>query len=72
MDPGIRLEMFLSFGASRPALEFIQLPVQRVPGALSPEVKRPVYEANRSPPSSAEIKNACNQSFLHIFSLRGD
>jgi len=31
-------------------------PIQWVPGALSLRVKRPGLEANRSPPSSAEVK----------------
>jgi hypothetical protein len=40
------------------ALGPTQLPIQWVPGALSLEVKRPVREADHSPPSSAEVKNA--------------
>jgi hypothetical protein len=35
-----------------------QHPVQWVPRALAPRVKRPGHEADRSPPSSAEVKNA--------------
>jgi hypothetical protein len=35
-----------------------QLPIQWNPGALPLEVKRPVREADRSPPSSAKVKNA--------------
>jgi hypothetical protein len=31
-------------------------PIQRVPGALSPGVKRPGHEADHSPPTSAEVK----------------
>jgi hypothetical protein len=34
-----------------------QLPIQWVPGALSPGVKRPGREADDSPPSSTEVKN---------------
>jgi hypothetical protein len=30
--------------------------IQRVPGALSPRVKRPEHEADHSPPTSAEVK----------------
>jgi hypothetical protein len=30
--------------------------IQWVPGALSPEVKRPWREADHSPPTSAEVK----------------
>jgi len=35
-----------------------QPPMQRVPRALSLGVKRPGREADLSPPSSAEVKNA--------------
>jgi hypothetical protein len=37
------------------ALGSTQPPIQRVPGALSLGVKRPGREADRSPPSSAEV-----------------
>jgi hypothetical protein len=43
---------------SRPALGPTQSPFQVVPGALSLAVKRPRREADHSPPSSAEVKNA--------------
>jgi hypothetical protein len=39
---------------SRPAVGPIQLAIQWVPGAVSPG-----YEADLSPPSSAEVKNVC-------------
>jgi hypothetical protein len=45
------------FLISRPAQRPIQLPVQWVPGALSPGLKRQGREANHSPPSSTEVKN---------------
>jgi hypothetical protein len=35
-----------------------QPPIQWVPGALSSGVKRPGREADHSPPSSDEVKNA--------------
>jgi hypothetical protein len=44
------------FLSSKPALWSTQPPIQRVPGALSPEVRQPGYEADHSPPSSAEVK----------------
>jgi hypothetical protein len=47
---------FLFFGASRPALGSTQPPIQWVPRALSPGVKRPGHEAEHSPPTSAEVK----------------
>jgi hypothetical protein len=42
--------------SSRPALGPTQPPIQWAPGALSPGVKRPGREADRSPPTSAEVK----------------
>jgi hypothetical protein len=52
------LRIFLFTTASRTALVPTQPPIQRVPGFLSLRVKRPGCEADHSPPSSAEIKNA--------------
>jgi hypothetical protein len=52
------LGIFLFFTASRTALGPTQPPIQWVPGALSLGVKRPGREADHSPPSSAEVKNA--------------
>jgi hypothetical protein len=45
------------FTAARPVPGPTQPPVQRVPGALSPGVKRSGREADHSP-SSAEVKNS--------------
>jgi hypothetical protein len=53
-DAGI----FLLATGSRPALEPTQPPIQWVPGALSPGVKRPGREADHKRSCSAEIKNA--------------
>jgi len=39
-------------------LEPTQPLIQCVPWAFSPGVKRPVREADHSPPSNAEVKNA--------------
>jgi hypothetical protein len=52
------LGIFLFTTASRPALVPTQPPIQWVAGVLSLGVKRPGREANHSPPSSAEVKNA--------------
>jgi hypothetical protein len=42
--------------SSRSSLGPTQPPVQRVPGAFLPRVKRSGREAHQSPPSSAEVK----------------
>jgi hypothetical protein len=52
------LGIFLLTTVSRTALGPTQPPIQRVPKALSLGVNRPSREADHSPPSSAEIKNA--------------
>jgi hypothetical protein len=52
------LGIFLFTTASRMFLGPTQPPIQWVPGALSLVVKRPGREADHSPPSSAEVKNA--------------
>jgi hypothetical protein len=45
--------------SSRPALGPTQPPIQWVPGALFPGVKRPGSEADHSPPATAEVKKTC-------------
>jgi hypothetical protein len=57
------LGIFLFTTASRPALEPTQPPIQWVAGGLSLGVKRPEREADHSPPSSAEVKNAWSYYF---------
>jgi hypothetical protein len=52
------LGIFLFGTASRPTLGPTKPPIQWVPGALSLWVKRLGREAERSPPSTAEAKNA--------------
>jgi hypothetical protein len=42
---------------SIPGLGPTQPPMQRLPGPISPAVKRPEREAHHSPPPSAEVKN---------------
>jgi hypothetical protein len=51
-----RVKNFLFSTSSRPALGSTQPPIQWVPWALFPGVKRPGYEADHSPPTSAEVK----------------
>jgi hypothetical protein len=50
--------IFLFTTASRPALRPTQTPIQWVPVAHSLGIKRPGREADHSPPSSVEVKNA--------------
>jgi len=54
--------------ASRMALGPSQPPIQWVTGVLSLGVKRPGREAERSPPSSAEVKK-CRDNFTYTFYL---
>jgi hypothetical protein len=54
-SPG-RVKNFLFSTSSRPDLGPTQLPIQWVPRALSPGVKRPGSEANHPLRTSAEIK----------------
>jgi hypothetical protein len=44
--------------ASRSSVGLTQSPLEWVPGALSPRLKRPVRKSDHSPPSSAEVENA--------------
>jgi hypothetical protein len=58
------LGIFLLTTVSRQALGHTQPLIQLVPGALSLGIKRAGCEADRSPPSSAELRNAwsCNST----------
>jgi hypothetical protein len=47
---------FYFFMSPRSSLGPTQAPIQWVPGALSPEVKRPGREADHSTPTSTEVK----------------
>jgi hypothetical protein len=55
-SPGRGWEVFTT--TSRSDLEPTQPPIQWVAGAVSVGVKRPGREADHSPPSSSEFKNA--------------
>jgi hypothetical protein len=66
--PGLGICLFTT--ASRPALGPTQLPIQRVPGALSLGLKRPGREANHSPPS-AKVKHACSYTSTLPIRLHG-
>jgi hypothetical protein len=54
-----RVQNFHISMSSRQDLGPIQLPIQWVPGAFSPEVKRAWRRADHSPPTSAEVKKTC-------------
>jgi hypothetical protein len=54
--PGGGWEFFSSPPRPEQLWGLTQPPIQWVPGAPSLGVKRPVREANHSPPSSAEVK----------------
>jgi hypothetical protein len=58
------LGIFLFSPVSRPALGPTQPPIQWVTGAPFLGIKRPGREVDRSPPSSAEVKE-CVELYLH-------
>jgi hypothetical protein len=55
--------------ASRPVLGPTQPPIQCVSWDLSPGIKRSGREADHSPPSSVEVKNAwsCTSTHPYVF-----
>jgi len=61
------------FTASRLTLGPTQPPTQRVPGSLTPGVKRPARKADHLPPFCAEVKNAWSYASIpeYIFKGRG-
>jgi hypothetical protein len=66
-----RKNIFL-FIKSRPDLEPTKLPIQWLPGVLSGEIKLSGPEADRSSPSSAEVKNVgVIPPLPHMSSWRG-
>jgi hypothetical protein len=65
------LGIFLFTTASRPALVSSQPPIQWVPGALSLRVKRQGREADHSPASRAEAKNAWSYTCTPPIHLHG-
>jgi hypothetical protein len=60
---------FLSATATRRSMEHTQPPIQGVPGAISPGMKRSRREADQSLPFNAEVKNAWSytSTFPYIF-----
>jgi hypothetical protein len=68
---GSEQEMFLFSTSSRQILGRNRPPIQWVMSTLSPEVKRPQRDANHSPSSTAEVKNAWRYTFSpHMSSQR--
>jgi hypothetical protein len=65
------LGIILLTTASKQALWPTQPPMQWVPGSLSLWAKRPVREADHSPPSNAEVKNAWSYNFTPPIPLHG-
>jgi hypothetical protein len=59
------------FMASTPALRPTQPPLQGVPGAVSPDIKRPGREADLLSPSSFEVNVGAIPPLPHISSCRG-
>jgi hypothetical protein len=53
--------------SSRPALGSTQPPIQWLPGALSPGVKRPGGEADHSLPASTEVKKMWIYTFTPLY-----
>jgi hypothetical protein len=51
-----KVKKFLFSTSSRPALGVHPISYSMSTGAFFPGVKRPRYEADRSPPTSAEVK----------------
>jgi hypothetical protein len=65
------LGIFLFTTVSIPVLGPTQPPIQWVPRGLSLRVKRPRRDADHSPPSSAEVKNAWNYTSTPPICLNG-
>jgi hypothetical protein len=55
--------------SSKPALGSTQPPIQWVPEALSPGVKRPEREADHSPSVSAEVKKMYLYTSTHPYTF---
>jgi hypothetical protein len=66
-DRGVEVRVLV--GSSRPALGSIQPPIQWIPGALSPGVKRPGRKAGHSPPASAEVKKMWIYTSAHPYTF---
>jgi hypothetical protein len=66
------IKIFLFSTVSRLVLGPTQSPINLIPGALSPGIKRPWREDNHSPQYSAEVRNGgAIPQLSHMSSLRG-
>jgi hypothetical protein len=70
-DSRRKLGIFLFTTASRTALEPTQPPIQWVPATVSLGVKQPERDADHSPPSSSEVKNAWSYTSTLPIRLQG-
>jgi len=66
----LKLNIFFK-SACRSVLNNTHSLVQLVPGALTSGVKRPEREADHSPPSSAEVKDAWSYTSFPAIHLQG-
>jgi hypothetical protein len=64
-----RVKMFLFSTSYRPVLESTQPPIQWVPGAPSPGVKRLGREVDHSPPTSTEVKKMWIYTPTHTYAF---
>jgi hypothetical protein len=67
-SPG-RVKNFLFSTSSRPALGSTQPPIEWILVALSPGVKRQERDADRSPPTSAEVKKMWIYTFTPLYAF---
>ena len=73
MDPALvplRGKRSIFFKSPCLALGPSQLYIRLVPGAVSPDVKQPVHEADHSCPSSAEVKNEWRYTSVPSYALQ--
>jgi hypothetical protein len=68
--PGKGRILFVST-ASRPTVGPTQVPIQRVPGALSPRINWHGREADHSPQFSVEVKNGGAMTPLYFLCEQG-
>jgi hypothetical protein len=65
LSPG-RVKNSFFFALSKLALGPTQASIQWVPGPFIPRVKQPGHEADKSPPSSAEVKRTSTPKCVFV------